>query len=102
MKAKAALSQIHTGQKIDVELLGQLDFQPNYYNEKVVALDIDKILYYIGLGVSVQEPVLQILGILGMWNMIHVPKGSILSSNFTVILYHYWWFIMFLKKRYYL
>lgn len=30
-----------------------------------MSLDVDKILYYIGLGVSVQQSVLEILGILG-------------------------------------
>jgi len=65
LKAKSEESQVHTGQKLDIELLGQYDGQPNYYNEKVISMDVDKILYYIGLGVSVQEPVLELLGILG-------------------------------------
>ena len=65
LKAKAEASQIHSGQKMDIELLGQFDTQPNIYNEKIISLDIDKILYYIGLGVSCQQQLLEILGILG-------------------------------------
>lgn len=65
LKAKPEASQIHSGQKMDIELLGQFDTQPNIYNEKIISLDIDKILYYLGLGVSCQQSLLEILGILG-------------------------------------
>ena len=65
MKSKSEASNIFSGGKFDIELLGQLDLQPNIYNEKIISLDMDKILYYIGLGVTIQQPVLQILGILG-------------------------------------
>ena len=65
MKGKSEKSQLHSGGKVDIELLGQIDFQPNIYNEKVISMDIDKILYYIGLGVSVSTEVGEILGIFG-------------------------------------
>ena len=38
--------------KENVELLGQYDGQPNKFNEKILSLDVEKILYYIGLGKS--------------------------------------------------
>ena len=40
--------------------------QPNFWNEKVVNLDVDKILYYIGLGVTLQQDVAELLGTLGV------------------------------------
>ena len=40
----------HHAKKIDLELLGQYDGYPNKNNEKVLSLDVDKVLYYIGLG----------------------------------------------------
>ena len=36
--------------KENVELLGQYDGQPNKFNEKILSLDVEKILYYVGLG----------------------------------------------------
>ena len=42
--------RIHRAEKIDLEILGQYDGQPNVNNEKVLSLDVDKVLYYIGLG----------------------------------------------------
>lgn len=58
--------EIFSGRKWDVELLGQLDMQPNFWNEKIVNLDVDKILYYIGLGVTLQQDVAELLGTLGV------------------------------------
>lgn len=40
--------------------------QPNFWNEKIVNLDVDKILYYIGLGVTLQQDVAELLGTLGV------------------------------------
>lgn len=42
--------RIHRAEKVDLEMLGQYDGQPNFNNEKVLSLDVDKVLYYIGLG----------------------------------------------------
>ena len=44
---------IHTKNKVDIEILGQYDGNPNIYNEKILSLDVDKILYYLGLGLVV-------------------------------------------------
>ena len=41
---------LHKAEKTDLELLGQYDGQPNRNNERVLSLDIDKVLYYIGCG----------------------------------------------------
>ena len=38
--------------KENIELLGQYDGQPNKFNEKILSLDVEKLLYYVGLGMS--------------------------------------------------
>jgi len=52
--------------KENVELLGQYDGQPNKFNEKVLSLDVEKILYYVGLGVSLGQDVAELLGVCGI------------------------------------
>lgn len=52
--------------KENIELLGQYDGQPNKFNEKILSLDVEKILYYVGLGVSLGQDVAELLGLCGI------------------------------------
>ena len=49
-KASHPAVALYSKEKENIELLGQYDGQPNKYNEKILSLDVEKILYYIGLG----------------------------------------------------
>jgi len=52
--------------KENIELLGQYDGQPNKFNEKILSLDVEKLLYYVGLGVSLGQDVAELLGVCGI------------------------------------
>jgi len=56
----------HKSEKIDLELLGQYDGQPNKCNERVLSLDVDKVLYYVGCGVSLGQDFAELLGVVGL------------------------------------
>ena len=49
-KASHPAYALYSKEKENIELLGQYDGQPNKFNEKILSLDVEKILYYIGLG----------------------------------------------------
>jgi len=57
---------MYSKHKENVELLGQYDGQPNKYNEKILSLDVEKILYYVGLGVGLGQDVAELLGLCGI------------------------------------
>ena len=41
---------LHKAEKTGLELSGQYDGQPTINNERILSLDVDKVLYYIGCG----------------------------------------------------
>ncbi|XP_022199708.1 probable 28S ribosomal protein S16, mitochondrial [Nilaparvata lugens] len=49
-----------------IEQLGSYDPLPNKYNEKLVALNVERILYWIGEGASLSKPIAQLLGLSGL------------------------------------
>lgn len=48
-----------------IEQLGSYDPMPNENNEKLVALNLERIQYWIGQGARVTQPVGQLLGLSG-------------------------------------
>merc|ERR1712071_507231 len=48
-----------------IEQLGSYDPMPNENNEKLVALNFERIQYWIGQGATVSQPVGQLLGLSG-------------------------------------
>lgn len=48
-----------------IEQLGSFDPMPNENNEKLVALNLERIQYWIGQGAGVTQPVGQLLGLSG-------------------------------------
>ncbi|OAD46931.1 putative 28S ribosomal protein S16, mitochondrial, partial [Eufriesea mexicana] len=53
--------------KPPIEQLGSYDPMPNKYNEKLVALNFERIQYWLGQGVSVSKPIAIIFGIAGFF-----------------------------------
>lgn len=45
-----------------IEQLGSYDPMPNAYNEKLVALNLERIKYWLGKGAHVTPPVAELLG----------------------------------------
>ncbi|XP_013858303.1 small ribosomal subunit protein bS16m [Austrofundulus limnaeus] len=50
-----------------LEQLGSYDPLPNIYNEKLVALNYDRIKYWIGCGAHPTKPVCKLLGLAGFF-----------------------------------
>ncbi|CAK9833476.1 Probable 28S ribosomal protein S16, mitochondrial [Anthophora retusa] len=50
-----------------IEQLGTYDPMPNKYNEKLIALNFERIEYWLGQNVDVSTPVAAILGIAGFF-----------------------------------
>ncbi|KAM3958410.1 mitochondrial ribosomal protein S16 [Aphomia sociella] len=50
-----------------IEQLGSYDPVPNVYNEKLVALNLERIKYWLGKGAHVSNPVAEILGLAGFF-----------------------------------
>ncbi|XP_063977117.1 small ribosomal subunit protein bS16m [Diachasmimorpha longicaudata] len=52
--------------KPPIEQLGTYDPSPNQFNEKLVALNTERIMYWLGQGnVTISEPVEELLGLAG-------------------------------------
>ncbi|XP_029052741.1 probable 28S ribosomal protein S16, mitochondrial [Osmia bicornis bicornis] len=51
--------------KPPIEQLGTYDPLPNKYNEKIVALNFERLQYWLGKGADISKPVAAILGIAG-------------------------------------
>lgn len=49
-----------------MEQVGSFDPMPNYNNEKLVALNIDRIRYWLSVGAEPTKPVYKILGLAGI------------------------------------
>ena len=49
------------------EQVGTYDPMPNDKNEKVIALNMDRIKYWLGEGCSVSKPVSRLLGLAGIF-----------------------------------
>ncbi|XP_051171580.1 probable 28S ribosomal protein S16, mitochondrial [Leptopilina boulardi] len=62
-----------------VEQVGSYDKIPNKYNERLLALNFERIMYWIGQGAHVSRPVLEIFGLAGFYP-IH-PRTYIHSSR---------------------
>lgn len=45
-----------------IEQLGSYDPMPNAYNEKLTALNLERLKYWLGKGAHVTTPVAEILG----------------------------------------
>jgi len=50
-----------------IEQLGTYDPLPNQYNEKLIALNYERIRFWIGNGAEVSRPVAQLLGLSGFY-----------------------------------
>ncbi|KAL2090800.1 hypothetical protein ACEWY4_013063 [Coilia grayii] len=50
-----------------IEQLGSYDPLPNIHNEKLVALNYDRIKYWIGCGAHPTKPVAKLLGLAGFF-----------------------------------
>ncbi|XP_076639610.1 mitochondrial ribosomal protein S16 [Colletes latitarsis] len=51
--------------KPPTEQLGSYDPMPNKYNEKLIALNFERIQYWMGKGVNISKPVAELLGLAG-------------------------------------
>lgn len=49
-----------------VEQVGTYDPLPNVHNEKLCSLNLERLQHYIAGGVTVEEPVAQLLGLAGL------------------------------------
>ncbi|XP_014206653.1 probable 28S ribosomal protein S16, mitochondrial [Copidosoma floridanum] len=49
-----------------IEQLGSYDPSPNFLNEKLVALNFERVQHWIGQGAKVSRPLLEILGLAGI------------------------------------
>ncbi|KAF7284483.1 mitochondrial ribosomal protein S16 [Rhynchophorus ferrugineus] len=59
-----AVNRQHQSRPI-IEQLGTYDPMPNQYNEKLVALNLERISHWLGNGALVSKPVAQLLGLAG-------------------------------------
>ncbi|XP_026316198.1 probable 28S ribosomal protein S16, mitochondrial [Hyposmocoma kahamanoa] len=50
-----------------IEQLGSYDPVPNMYKEKLVALNLERIKYWLGKGAHVSNPVAELLGLSGFF-----------------------------------
>ncbi|CAH2058507.1 unnamed protein product, partial [Iphiclides podalirius] len=50
-----------------IEQLGSYDPMPNFNNEKLVALNLERIKYWLGQGAHVTTPVAELLGLAGFF-----------------------------------
>lgn len=50
-----------------LEQLGTYDPMPNIFNEKLVSLDTDRIMFHLAHGVALSKPVEKLLGMLPEW-----------------------------------
>ncbi|CAG4966073.1 unnamed protein product [Colias eurytheme] len=50
-----------------IEQLGSYDPMPNIHNEKLVALNLERIKYWMGQGAHVTPPVAELLGLAGFF-----------------------------------
>ncbi|XP_045506898.1 probable 28S ribosomal protein S16, mitochondrial [Colias croceus] len=50
-----------------IEQLGSYDPMPNIHNEKLVALNLERIKYWMGQGAHVTNPVAELLGLAGFF-----------------------------------
>ncbi|XP_038218065.1 probable 28S ribosomal protein S16, mitochondrial [Zerene cesonia] len=50
-----------------IEQLGTYDPMPNIHNEKLVALNLERIKYWLGQGAHVTPPVAELLGLAGFF-----------------------------------
>ncbi|XP_043256114.1 probable 28S ribosomal protein S16, mitochondrial [Colletes gigas] len=51
--------------KPPTEQLGSYDPMPNKYNEKLIALNFERIQHWMGKGVDISKPVAELLGLAG-------------------------------------
>ncbi|XP_055316953.1 probable 28S ribosomal protein S16, mitochondrial [Sitodiplosis mosellana] len=52
-----------------IEQIGSMDPMPNEHNEKLVALNLERIRYWLGEGVKVSIPASEIFGLAGLFPM---------------------------------
>ncbi|XP_061705414.1 small ribosomal subunit protein bS16m [Cydia pomonella] len=50
-----------------IEQLGSFDPMPNVFNEKLVALNLERLKYWLGKGAHVTPPVAELLGLSGFF-----------------------------------
>ncbi|CAG9135044.1 37S ribosomal protein S16-mitochondrial [Plutella xylostella] len=50
-----------------IEQLGSYDPVPNMYNEKLVALNLERIKFWLGQGAHVSKPAAEVLGLSGFF-----------------------------------
>ncbi|XP_072946339.1 small ribosomal subunit protein bS16m [Epargyreus clarus] len=50
-----------------IEQLGSYDPMPNMYNEKLVALNLERLKFWLGNGAHVTNPVAELLGLAGFF-----------------------------------
>ncbi|XP_033336423.2 mitochondrial ribosomal protein S16 [Megalopta genalis] len=53
--------------KPPTEQLGSYDPMKNKFNEKLVALNFERIQYWLGLGATISNPVAELLGLAGFY-----------------------------------
>lgn len=51
--------------KPPIEQLGSFDPLPNKFNEKLLALNFERVQYWMGCGADISKPVAELLGIAG-------------------------------------
>nr|XP_003702938.1 PREDICTED: probable 28S ribosomal protein S16, mitochondrial [Megachile rotundata] len=57
----------HGQHKPPIEQLGSYDPLPNKYNERITALNLERIQYWVGMGAEVSRPLARLLGIAGFF-----------------------------------
>ncbi|XP_076652772.1 mitochondrial ribosomal protein S16 [Halictus rubicundus] len=53
--------------KPPIEQLGSYDVMANKFNERLIALNLERIQYWLGHGVEVSKPVAKIFGLAGLF-----------------------------------
>ncbi|XP_066259501.1 small ribosomal subunit protein bS16m [Euwallacea similis] len=61
-----AINRAHQSRPV-IEQLGSYDPIPNQYNEQLVALNFERIQYWIGNGADISQSVKQLLGLSGFY-----------------------------------